>query len=180
MAIPVDSVPVVNHARCTTCLDCVDACPSRKGTTALALTLPGSTGGGLRRAAVVAGLLLVLAASVSAAYLVPIPSFVWSRGDLPADTESLDLRIDGLACRGSANRLVYFLTREDDLSIEGPIRVEAWPGPGFSRAVITWSAGATDAETVKAALAEPSYDELQDRWRESGFTIEGYDPLSFD
>ncbi|MEN8150953.1 MAG: 4Fe-4S binding protein [Planctomycetota bacterium] len=180
MAIPVDTAPAVTHARCTTCLDCVDACPSRKGVTSLTLRMPGSSGGGLRRAAVVAGLLLVLAASVSAAYLAPLPSFVWSRGEMPADTESVDLMIDGLACRGSANRLVYFLTREDDISIEGPIRVEAWPGPGFVRAVITWEAGATDPATVKAAIVEPCWDEVTERWREADFTIEGYDPLSFD
>jgi len=180
MAIPVDVVSTVTHARCTTCLDCVDACPSRKGTTALALRLPGSTGRGLRRAAVVAGLLLVLTASVSATYLVPLPSFVWTRGDAPDATGSLELEIEGLECRGSANLLTYFLTREDDLSIPGPLRVEAWPGPGFARAVITWEAGATDADTVRAALTEPCYDEVQDRWRESPFRIRGYDPLGLD
>jgi hypothetical protein len=58
--------------------------------------------------------------------------------------------------------------------------VEAWPGPGYARAVIFWEPGATDADTVRAALTEPSYDELQDRWREPGFTIEGYDPLALD
>jgi len=180
MAIPVDEVATVDHARCTTCLDCVDACPSRKGTTALALRLPGFAGHGFGRAAVVVGVLLVLTAAVSASYLAPLPSFVWTRGDVPADAERLELAIEGVNCRGSANKLVYFLTREDDLSFEGPLRVEAWPGPGFARVVIYWEPGATDPGTVKAALTEPCYDDLQDRWRESTFTIEGYDPLGVD
>jgi ferredoxin len=177
MAIPVDEVETVTHARCTTCLDCVDACPSRKGSSALRLVAPGMRG--LRRGTVAAGLVLLLAASVAAAYLIPLPSFVWTRGDFAGGTETLDLGIEGVTCRGSANQLVYFLTREDDLAIEGPLRVEAWPGPGYARVRITFAAGAAEEETLKSAIVQPCYDGLQDRWRESPFAIEGYDPFAF-
>jgi ferredoxin len=176
MAIPVDRVEAVTHARCTTCLDCVDACPKGR---ALALRGPGFRRR-MPRAAVAAGILLLIAASVSASVLVPLPSFRWSRGEVSESATRLELEIDGLTCRGRANQLVWFLTRDDDLELPADLRLEAWPGPGWARAVLVFAAGATDAETIRAAIVEPSLDLEQDRWRESPFSIRGYDPLDLD
>jgi ferredoxin len=176
MAIPVHEQSRVTQSRCTGCLECVDACPERDGGTLSWQVL----GRPLRRPVLVAALLLILAASVTASYLWPLPSFVWTRGELPADEARVELRLENLGCRGNANMLVYFLTRDDFSEIEGPIRLEAWPGPGLARVAVIHDADRTSAKAIRAAITEPYFDANQRRWRQSPFVIEGHDPLAED
>jgi ferredoxin len=176
MAIPVHEQARVRQSRCTGCLECVDACPERDEG-ALSWRVFGRT---MRRPLLVGVLLSILAASVAASYLWPLPSFVWSRGELPGNAARVEMRMEGLGCRGNANRLVYFLTRDDFSEIEGPIRLEAWPGPGAARAAVVFDPGRTDADAIRAAITEPCFDAVQRRWRRSPFVIEGHDPLGGD
>ena len=77
--------------------------------------------------ALVAVFLLIL--GVSASFLLPLPSFMWSRGDAPERVAVTELNMEDLTCRGRANLFVYFLDRDDELRIPGYLRLEAWPGP---------------------------------------------------
>jgi len=171
MAIPVHEVEVVRHARCTACLECVRACPrSARGALDVRTRRP--------RALIVGGLLLLLAAPVAAAWLLPLPAFRWSRGEVPAGGAVVELEVEGLTCRGSANLLVYFLTRDDDLEVPGPLALEAWPGPGAARARITYDPRETDADAVRAAISESYFEPDWQSWRPSPFRIAGHDPLA--
>ncbi len=185
MAIPVDQALEVTHARCTSCLECVDACPEvEKG--AITFGLPGRAGqplvpfNGWSRAALAAVLLLTLTAAVSASYLFPLPSFQWSRGDAPAETVMLELKIKNLTCRGSSTLLVYYLERDDDLELPGFLALYAWPGPDFAEAHITCDPAVTDEMMIKMAITEPYFDYDTGIWRDSPFIIEGYDPLGLN
>jgi ferredoxin len=173
MAIPVDRVKTVNHARCTSCLDCVDACPEQENS-ALQWRL-AAVPQRWSRAALVVILLGIMTAAVSASYLFPLPSFMWSRGE--ASGASVTLRVEGLNCRGSANMLVYFLKRDDELEIPGPLRLEAWPEPGPAKAVITFDPAQADEDLIRMAVTEAYYDYDAGIWRASPFKISGYDPL---
>ena len=171
MAIPVHEVEEVRHARCTACLECVRACPrNERGALDVRTRHP--------RALIVGGLLLLLAAPVAASWLLPLPSFRWSRGEAPAETAVLALEIEGLTCRGSANLLVYFLTRDDDLEVLGALALEAWPGPGAARARLTFDPRQTDADALHAAITAPVFEPDWASWRPSPFRIAGYDPLA--
>ncbi len=176
MGIPVDEVATVTHARCTLCLDCVESCPTTRRTV-LALGLPGAAGRRLSARSVAVVLGSVLLVGVVAAARFPLPSFRWSRGALPAATASVDLRVGELTCRGRANLFVYFLDRDDDLAIPGPLRLEAWPAPGEGDARIVYDPAVTDADTIRAALSEPVHDPVAGIFRMSPFRIAGYDPL---
>ena len=171
MAIPVHEVEEVRHARCTACMECVGACP-RIGRGALEVRTRAP------RAVVVGGLILLLAAPVAASWLLPLPSFRWSRGEEPATTASVELGIDGLTCRGSANLLVYFLTRDDLLELPGYLGLEAWPGPGAARARITYDPAFVDEDAVRSALTEPYFEPDWQAWRHAPFRIEGHDPFT--
>ena len=177
MGIPVHEVATVTHARCTLCLDCVDACPTRDGST-LALRLAGTSGRRLSARTVAAALAVVLGVGVAGAAWFPLPSFRWSRGEIPATAASVDLRIADLTCRGRANLLVYFLDRDDDLAVPGPLRLEAWPAPDEGEARIVYDPSLTDADAIRAALTEPVHDPVAGIFRMSPFRIAGYDPLA--
>ena len=179
MAIPVDRVQEVTHARCTSCLDCVEACPEGKAG-ALKLRIPGIPAhapAAWSKAALVLVLLLALTVAVSASYLFPLPSFMWSRGEEPPKITTLDLKIENLNCRGNANLLVYFLERDDELEIPGYLRLEAWPGPGTAEARISFDPAAADPDMINMAVTEPYFDYVANIWRNSPFGIEGYDPF---
>ncbi len=178
MAIPVNLVRTVNHARCTSCLDCVDACPEKENC-ALEWTLPAAPALSPRwtKPALVMIFFGIMTAAVSASYLFPLPSFMWSRGEIPANAAALEIEVDGLNCRGNATMLVYFLERDDELEIAGPLRLEAWPEPGPARAIILYDPAKVDEMKIKKAVTEAYYDYDADIWRASPFKITGYDPL---
>jgi hypothetical protein len=176
MAIPVDQLRQVTAPRCTSCLSCLDACPkTRSG--ALVWGPPGWLGRRWSQAVLILVVLACTGGAVAMAYVFPMPSFIKSRGEPPAATASVLLKIDGLACRGRANYLVYFLDRDDAFSIPGYLKVEAWPGPGFADVRLTFDPQRIGEEAIRQAVTEPYYDVLADRWRPSPFAIEGYDPL---
>jgi len=176
MGIPVDAVASVTHARCTLCLDCVGACRTRGGP-ALSLRLPGTTGRRItaRTAAVVLAGTLLLA--VAGAAWFPLPSFRWSRGSPSVAEASVSLSVGDLTCRGRANLFVYFLDRDDDLAVAGPLRLEAWPAPGAGDARIFYDPSVTSPDAIRAALAEPVVDAEVGIFRMSPFRVSGYDPL---
>ncbi|MDJ0522949.1 MAG: 4Fe-4S binding protein [Planctomycetota bacterium] len=171
MRIPVHEVEEVRHARCTACMECVSACPRRlRGALEVRTRAP--------RAFVVGGLILLLAAPVAASWLLPLPSFRWSRGEAPETVATIEAEIDGLTCRGSANLLVYFLTRDDELELPGYLALEAWPGPDTARARITFDPGLVDEDAVRSAITEPYFEPEWQDWRHAPFRIEGYDPFT--
>jgi polyferredoxin len=179
MAIPVDRVEQVTAARCLSCMDCVGACPA----CAEGAVTWGPTSRPERRwpqAALVAILLFCTTAAVAASYLFPLPSFVKTRGQIPAITATAELDVTGLTCRGNATLLMYFLERDDAFELEGYLKLEAWPGPGAALTRITYDSSLCDPEAIKRAITEPYYDSLATRWRLSPFEVEGYDPLETD
>jgi len=186
MAIPVAQRNAVSEARCTACLDCVDACPERhKGALRVGFRWTGAgTAGagrsGLTRAAIVAVMLACLATSVGAALLFPLPSYVNERGTPPEQTAVLELEVENLNCRGNATLFVYFLERDDLLEVPGYVRIEAWPAPGTARVRIVYDPAAADEEQIKGAIVEPYFDGVANFWRVPPFKIVGYDPLGID
>ncbi len=178
-AIPVDKIKTVKESRCLSCLNCVDTCPVRdKGALSWGRF---NTKGSARPQTVIIGLIvLIFALAVGGVYLAPMPSFVHERGDFPVHTESVDLNITGVKCRGSATLLVFFLDRDDVYSIPGYLKIEAWPDPRQAKVHITWDPEQVDKQAIYDAIVEPYYDSVDDRWRNSPFEIEGYDPLNLD
>ena len=177
-AIPVNRVQEVTAARCISCLDCVDSCPENaKGVPVLTWGPPRQLGTRWPQSALIGILLLSTTAAVTASYMLPLPSFVKSRGDRPKEVSTVPLKVDNLTCRGRANLFFYFLERDDLHEIPGYLKVEAWPGVGLVSVDITFDPTQTDAEAVKRAISEPYYDATAGIWRISPFTIEGYNPL---
>jgi len=176
MGIPVDEVASVTHARCTLCLACVRTCPTR-GQRALALGLGAAPRRRLSARALAGALAVVFVAGVVVAAAFPLPSFRWGRGTLPVAEASLRLDVGDLSCRGRANLFVYFLDRDDDLAVAGPLRLEAWPAPDAGEARIVYDPAVTDADAIRAALSEPVMDPVAGIFRMSPFRIAGYDPL---
>jgi len=178
--IKVDEVKEVTAARCLSCLNCVEVCPREKEG-ALTWGPPKSLGRPWPQAALIGILLLSLAAAVGAAYALPLPSYravAEDRGDEPAETATLELRVNDLTCRGRASLLMYFVERDDEFEIPGYLLVEAWPGPGYVPVRITYDPSQTDEDAIREAITEPYFD--GEIWRSSPFLIEGYDPLGLE
>ncbi len=175
MNIPVSRREEVTAARCTSCLSCVSACPTRRKST-LTWGPPGRARRAWPQAAAVAVLLVITGSVVSAAYLFPLPSFFMARGEAPAVTETLELRIEGVTCRGSSSRLASFLFREDLFEVRGYLKVETWPGPGPARVRITYDPARAQVEAIKEAIVMPYYDEAGGFEDVPPFVIEGYAP----
>lgn len=183
MAIQVDRLRQVTAARCLSCLSCVQACPA-KPSVALGWGPPGRAGRRWSQAALVAVLLLCTAGAVAASYVFPLASFVKVRGTPPAAVAVARLKIGNLGCRGTANRLLFFLERDDLYEIPGYFKMEAWPGPGAAEVHVSYDPALTDEGAIKRAITMPYYN-LFDSARESAcltspFQIEGYDPLEAD
>ncbi len=176
MGIQVDRAGPVTAARCTSCFECVDACPSK--VQALKWTPATSSGRALPRGLLVVAALLCITAAVAASYAVPIPSFVKTHGERPASVATMELEVQELTCRGRATLLVYFLERDDLWHVPGFWRLEAWPGPGSAKVRVIYDPTRSDPDLIKAAMTEPYYDAVSDRWRTPPFRIEGYDPLA--
>ncbi len=176
MAIPVNEVQQVTAARCLSCMNCVDACPTLDGK---AVTWGPTTrlGRPWSMSLLIAILLVCTTSAVAASYLFPLPSFVKTRGQKPGSPVAIELRIHNLACRGNANLLMYYLERDDLFEIPGYVKLEAWPQPGASRARITYDPSRCDQAAIKRAITEPYYDALGGVWRLSPFRVDGYDPL---
>ncbi len=175
-----DEVKEVTAARCLSCLNCVEVCPREKEG-ALTWGPPRSFGRPWPQAALIGILLLSLAAAVGAAYALPLPSYravAEDRGDEPAETATLELKVNDLTCRGRASLLMYFVERDDEFEIPGYLLVEAWPGPGYVPVRITYDPSQTDEDAIREAITEPYFD--GEIWRSSPFQIEGYDPLGLE
>jgi len=180
-AIPVDQMEEVTSARCISCLSCIDACPRNGGATdSLSWGPPRMLGGSWPPAVLVVVLLLCTSVAVAASYMFPMPSFIKSRDSRPETVATVSMRIDDVTCRGRANLLFFFLDRDDAFEIPGYLKVEAWPGPGFSRVDITFDPALADEQSVKQAITEPYINSLTHVSRPSTFVIEGYDPLDID
>jgi ferredoxin len=179
MAIPVDQLPQVTAARCTACMNCVEACP-KSGENALLWGPPGTATRRWPQWVLVVVLACSVGTAVAASYWMPFPSFVKSRpGAVPDRLATVELRIDDLTCRGRANLLYWFLdrNRSDLCYLPGYFKIEAWPGPGWSRVRILYDPAKADERAVKRAITEPCFD-LDGGWRRSPFRIQGYDPLA--
>ena len=177
-AIPVDQLEQVKVARCMSCLNCVDSCPQKGAdSSALGWGPPKLLGQRWPQAALIAIMLLCTTAAVAASYMFPMPSFVKSHGRPSAQVSKVRLKVADLTCRGRANLFFYFLQRDDMYEIPGYFKVEAWPGPGLAAVDITYDPTLTNEDAIKQAITEPYYDATADFWRNSPFTIEGYDPF---
>jgi hypothetical protein len=115
--------------------------------------------------------------AVVASYALPAPSFEYTRGIQPSRTETVELSVLDLTCRGRSNLLVFFLDRTDIYAIPGYLKIEAWPAPEKGRLLVTFDPDKADRETVLQAITEPYYDLSTDHWHMSPFSVEGYDPL---
>jgi Pyruvate/2-oxoacid:ferredoxin oxidoreductase delta subunit len=178
-AIPIDRVRQVTAARCLSCLNCIEACPSRHDG-AIHWGPPARLGRSWPMGALIAILLFCTSAAVATTYLLPIPSFIKTRGDQPAVTAAAELRIHNLACRGNANLLVYYLERDDVFALSGYLKLEAWPGPGAAKVRITYEPSRCSEAALQQAITEPYYDDLVATWRPSPFQVEGHDPLALE
>jgi ferredoxin len=177
MAIPVEEIVTVTAARCTSCLDCVAACPKRDDG-ALHWGPPPAMGKHWPQAALLGVLAVCLGGAVAATYAWPLPSFVRTFGAAPAQTATVLLRVDGVNCRHSTEQFVAYLRRDDEFRVRGYLRVEAWPEPSRPAAVrITFDPATTSAAAIKRAISEPYYDLAADAWIFSAYRIEGYDPV---
>ncbi len=175
MAIPVAEVSQVKHARCYACYDCIEACPpNAKGS--LTLESPRAGSRPWSQVQVIGVMLLLVAMAVGSSFAWPLPSFVREREAAVVNTEQVELGILNMTCRGKTSTLWSLLEREDEFAIDGYLKLEAWPGPGFARARVTFDADSTDGTRVKEAITSPFFDAGLSSWEIPIFEIEGYDP----
>jgi ferredoxin len=178
MGIRVDTVGVVAAARCTSCLECVSACPQRSGG-ALTWGPPRGLGRSWPGAVIVPLVLLCLGGAVAATYAFPLPSFVATHGAAPTKTESITLRVSGVKCRHSTEQFVEFLTtRDDEFALRGYLRVEAWPEPGWGAVRLVFDPTRDTAVRLRSAITEARFDAAGGTWSHSPYRIQGYDALS--
>jgi ferredoxin len=170
VGIEVDRARDVTSADCLTCMECAAVCPV-KDEAALGWGPPGAARRRWAPALAAAGLVLVLGAGVAVSETLPVPSFLYARDALPAETASFTCEIDDLTCRGRATLLTFFLDRDDLFAVPGPLRLEAWPAPGRGRVKITYDPRATGRAAIESAITEPYYDQVTDRWHLSPFTL---------
>jgi len=166
-AIPVHALKEVTAARCMSCFNCLNACGGTKRDALL--------WGPIRPRAVqwppaiaVLVLLVVIGGAAAWASFVPFPSFTHvapDRPDQPPTTAFAELKFDGLTCRGRATLLAYFLERDDEFTVNGYLKLEAWPAPTAASVRVTFDPTASSKDAVIAALSEPYFDRVADTWR---------------
>lgn len=174
MAIPVDRVTEVTAARCTSCLECVAACPTRAG--AMSWGPPRRLGSRWPQAVLLGVLLACVGGAVAATYAWPLPSFVHTRGQRPAYTASLRLSVSGVNCRHSSELFARQFERADEFRVRGYLRIEAWPSPDWTAVRLTYDPTATTEATLKCAITEPYFDARSNTWTSSRYRIAGYVP----
>ena len=176
VAIPVSEIGVVDHARCYTCLECVEACPP-KAAGSLTLELPRSLGARrLPQASVVAAVLVLISMAAVADQLWPLPSFVKERGERPDVVGRVELEVTGITCRGSSSALWNHLQRDDVYALPGFLRLETWPAGGFARVVAVYDPAEADDEAVRLAITGAGINAAGD-WVVPDYRIRGYDPF---
>ncbi len=176
VAIPVSEIGVVDHARCYSCLECVEACPP-KAAGSLTLELPRLLGAKrLPQASVVATVLVLISLAATADRLWPLPSFVKERGERPAEVAELELAITGITCRGSSVGLWRHMDRDDLFAVDGFLRMETWPAGGFATVRFVFDPAHTDAEGLRQAVTAPLIN-ADGEWVVPDYRIEGYDPF---
>ena len=177
MAIPVGELRDVTAARCTSCLECVAACPA-PGRSRLAWGPPGGASRRWPQSVLVGLLAMATAAVVTASCAFPLPSFAKELRpeQRPATVATVSLLVRGVTCRGTAQLLTYFLSRDDASEAPGYLKIEAWPGEGPARVRISYDPRKTAPEALKAAIVEPYFDRFQSFERLSPFDVEGYAP----
>lgn len=179
MTIPVDIGTGSNVASCISCTECVSACPiNAKSGEKQKKTLRGT----LSQGTVLAILLFCLVFSVSIYAMYPLASFTKVRGERPKQTETVTLNIENLTCRGTANKLWFFVDRDDIYQLPGYLMLEVWPDPKTGKIRVTFDPSEIGRETICQAITEPYInfaDEASSgQIMNSPFVIEGYDPLS--
>lgn len=186
MAIPVDQSLQVTHSRCLACMNCIEACPTKKKRP-ISWGPPDRLGRAWPRGIVIAVLFACAASALAAAYFAPLPSFVKTRGTVPERAATLELKIRELTCRGRANLLVGFLDRDDLYQIPDPeantpgyYKLEAWPDPVTAIVRLSYDPRHCSEEIIKRAITEPYFDVAENRWWLSPFVIEGYAPSELD
>ena len=150
MAIPVDRLAQVTAARCTSCMSCVDACPSAQeqlalgpAGTARAALVPGGAGrdpARLRRRAPSRRRCCFRCRRSSSRTRSPRPPKPPPRGS----------KVTNLTCRGRANLLFWFIERDDLYALPGYVKLEAWPGPGAADVHVTYDPAKTNEEADQA------------------------------
>lgn len=175
MAIPVDKVRTVTHARCTGCLDCVAACP-KVSAGALAGGPFKTLGAHGVQLAIIGVVLACLGGAVAATYAFPLPSFIQARGEPPATTDSVRLTVSGVTCRHSSMEFAAWLDRRDLFEVPGYLKLEVWPAPAGSDVRITFDPTRTSADDIRAAIVSPLFDFDTGTIERSPYEIEGYRP----
>lgn len=170
MAIPVAKLAEVTQARCLSCLNCVDACPA-KHESALVWGPPKKLGRPWPQSILLLIILACVAGAVLADRYYQLPSFVKSWGERPAECQNVELYVENLSCRGRAKLLEFYLTRDDECALPGYVKLQAWPGPGAVKVIITYDARQTTRTAVEEAISEPYYDKIAKYWRRSPFKI---------
>ena len=120
-----------------------------------------------------------MAATVVGALWFPLPSFTkTTEAPVPEQTATLELMVAHCGCRGNANLLWYFVTRDDDYALSDYVKLDAWPSPDLARVRVTYDPAQTTEDDIKMAIVEP-YLEMEDQYlRNSPFEIQGFNPMS--
>lgn len=179
MAIPVDKVVAVTHARCTACQECVAACHGAKQS-AMTWGPPQWLGSSWNPGIILVAILVAMAACAIADLAFPLPAFVKSNGIKPAKVATVEVQVANLTCRGRSNLLWYYLIREDEFELKGYLKLEAWPGPGSAHAVVSYDATLNNEDSIRQAITEAYFDSVANVWRLSPFNIKDYNPLGLD
>jgi hypothetical protein len=116
--------------------------------------------------------------------MFPLASFTKVRGDRPSHVESVTLRIDNLTCRGTANRLWFYLDRDDLFALPGYLFVEVWADPTTGTIRVTFDPEQVSRDDLCRAITEP-YINFADadspgQIMLSPFVVHDYDPMSID